>query len=563
MAVLLAGGGSAVLADQAGVGLPAKATRQWVASERYLLFPIKNGAPKQRVRLVVDGQAEAPNVMELAPGTPDWWAFRDITDLRGKTITLEADNLPADNAGWQAIRQGNEIKGGEDIYRERLRPQFHFSARRGWNNDPNGLAFYGGEYHLFFQHNPYGWSWGNMHWGHATSPDLVHWSEQAEALRPDALGTMYSGSAVTDWNNTSGLGQGGKPPLVLVYTAAGNPMTQCLAYSRDGRSFTKYAGNPVVTQFTPGNRDPKVRWYEPARKWVMVLYVGYADPAKKDAMGKPGRRDTIRFLSSTDLKSWQTMSEIEGFYECPDLFPLPLTGDPGGEKWVLTAANSDYMIGRFDGTAFIPETSKLTGQRGEGFYAAQTYSDEPKQRRIQIGWMQAPAPGMAFNQTMSLPLELSLRATPEGLRLARLPVPELESLRQKAWHHEALSLQPGGVNPLAKVRGELLEVRADFEPGAAAETVFTVNGATVVYDADQQELTVNGKRNRAPLMAGHERLILYADRTTLEVFANDGLVYAPMPVLPPANQVVPAVTVKGGAVKFDTLDAWRLKSAWK
>ena len=205
----------------------------------------------------------------------------------------------------------------------------------------------------------------------------------------------------------------------------------------------------------------------------------------------------------------------------------------------------------------------MTGQRGEGFYAAQTYSDEPKQRRIQIGWMQAPAPGMAFNQTMSLPLELSLRATPEGLRLARLPVPELESLRQKAWHHEALSLQPGGVNPLAKVRGELLEVRADFEPGAAAETVFTVNGATVVYDADQQELTVNGKRNRAPLMAGHERLILYADRTTLEVFANDGLVYAPMPVLPPANQVVPAVTVKGGAVKFDTLDAWRLKSAWK
>jgi hypothetical protein len=211
-----------VQTDTKPPGLVRNAERQFNATARYLHLPIKNGAPKRVVTLLVDGQPVVRNDIELAPAAPDWWAPMDVGAWSGRKLALQVDQLPDDSTALSSIEQGDTLKGAEDLYREPLRGQFHFSPRRGWNNDPNGLVFFNGEYHLFFQHNPYGWGWGNMHWGHAVSRDLAHWEELGDKLLPDGFGPMFSGSAVVDWNNTSGLGTDGKPPLVLIYTAAGS-----------------------------------------------------------------------------------------------------------------------------------------------------------------------------------------------------------------------------------------------------------------------------------------------------------------------------------------------------
>ncbi|MBY0231040.1 MAG: DUF4980 domain-containing protein, partial [Gemmataceae bacterium] len=370
--------------------------REIVAERKYLLLPVKDGARMRKVA-VSDGKETLRRFdIELADGKPDWWASLDISAWKGRTLTVEGKGLPATLEQADAPRV-------EGAYKEALRPLLHFTARRGWINDPNGLVYRDGTYHLFFQHNPYGVKWGNMHWGHATSKDLVHWEEQGEALYPDRMGPMFSGSAVVDHENTAGFG---KNALVLAYTAFGPPATQCLAWSLDGKKWTKYGKNPVVRNIAPEDRDPKVFWHAPTKRWVMALYVG---PKGKD--GKVVH--TIRFLTSPDLKGWISRGSVEGFFECPDLFPLRLDGKT---RWVLTGASSEYMVGDFDGETFKPETKKLPGHRGRGFYAAQTF-DNTAGRRIQVGWGQMPSPGMPFTGMMTFPCELSLRKQPDGPRL--------------------------------------------------------------------------------------------------------------------------------------------------
>jgi fructan beta-fructosidase len=539
----------------------ANAKREFKIEKRYLNLPIKNGAPKRTVTTLVNDKIEVRNDVELADGAPDWWAFMDVSAWRGERLTLQVDNLPEDSTALSSIEPSDSIKGADNLYQEPLRGQFHFSSRRGWNNDPNGLSFYNGEYHLFYQHNPYGWAWANMHWGHAVSRDLVRWEELGDVIAPDDFGPMFSGSAVVDWNNTSGFGKDDHPALVLIHTAAGKPTVQCLAYSTDGRHFTKFSGNPVLKQITSGNRDPKVFWHEPTRKWVMVLYVGL-----------PEKKHTIHFFTSPNLRDWILTSVTEAgaegskfLYECPDFFELAVDGDASNRKWVLTAASSEYSVGTFDGVKFTPEQSKLPGQRGKGFYAAQTFSDIPKQdgRRIQIGWFRTETKGMPFNQSMTIPLELKLTATPDGPRLTRTPVKELESLRAKSRDLPPLTLKPDSANPLAGVRAELLELRAEFEPGDASEVSFNVRGATISYDAKTQVLVVSGDRAPAPLRDGKQRLTIICDRTGLEVFASDGLTYMPMPFLPKADNLDIGVRANSGGVKFDALQVHELSSIWK
>lgn len=531
-------------------GMVSGAERSFAATTRYLNIPIKNGAPKRVVTVLVDGKAVVRNDIELADGSPDWWAPMDVSTWKGKKLTLRVDKLHEDSKGLAAIDPGDEIKNADNLYEEPLRGQFHFSPKRGWNNDPNGMVFYNGEYHLFFQHNPYGWGWGNMHWGHAVSKDLVHWEELSPKLLPDDMGPMFSGGAVVDLKNTSGFGKDGKPPMVLFYTAAGNPTVQGMAYSTDGRHFTKYEGNPILKQITPGNRDPKVIWHEPTKRWVMVLWVELAGV------------NTMHFFTSPNLKEWTFASKIDGFFECPEFFEAPIDGNADHKKWVLLGASSDYRIGSFDGETFTPETPMLPGQRGKDFYAAQAFTNQPEGRHILIGWWRTETRGMPFNQSLSIPLDLRLIKTAEGPRMTFTPVKELEVLRAKSHRIEPLSLKPGDKNPLDGIRAELVEVRAEFEPGEADEVVFNIRDAMVIYDAKKQELSVNGHRAPAPLIDGKQRVTIFCDRTGIEAFACDGLCFVPIPINLKAENRRLFLEARGGAAKITSLDVHELRSAW-
>ncbi len=549
-----------VQTNQKPARILTSAKRDFTIGKRYLNLPIKNGAPRRKLTVLINGRAEVANDVELADSAPDWWAFVDAGAWKGKTITLEVDKLADDSKALAAIIQSDSIQDSRALYHEPLRGQFHFSSKRGWNNDPNGMVFFNGEYHLFYQHNPYGWGWGNMHWGHAVSPDMVHWRELGEALAPDRMGPMFSGSAVVDWNNTSGLGADGKPPLVLIYTAAGDPTTQCIASSVDGRTFTKYRGNPVIKQITSGNRDPRVFWHQATKKWVMVLYV------------ELNKTHTIHFLTSPNLREWTLVSVTRGgtmgkdgyLYECPDFLELPIDGEARNSKWVLLGANTEYAVGGFDGVSFRPEQSRLTGQRGRGFYAPQTFSDIPSRdgRRVQIGWFQTVTPGMPFNQSMTIPLELKLTATQDGPRMTWTPIKELESLRARSRARGPITLKPETANPLADLKADLVELRVEFEPGTATEVSLTTTGAILRYDVQKQVLSVNELRAPAPTRDGKQRLTIFRDRAGLEIFASDGLTYMPIPYVSKSGDMSYSVSAKGGSARLTRLDVHELESAW-
>ncbi|MEM6504101.1 MAG: sulfatase-like hydrolase/transferase [Planctomycetota bacterium] len=510
--------------------------------QTHLIVPVSN---KGKIQLlgIYDGDRLVQNFKVALPqdGAADWLAAYPLEHfkLSGKTIRvapIEPKRLPESYAdAFELIRVGTTEDAHHDSdFDQPYRNQFHLAARKGWLNDPNGMVYHNGKYHLFYQHNPFGIKWGNMHWGHATSKDLVHWEHQPIALFQRTTSDMaFSGGGFVDFNNSAGLG---KDTLFITFTSTGRG--ECLAYSQDGgKTFKELPENPVVKH---KGRDPKIFWYEPEQKWVMVVYSEEPSPETQD--GPPGKMKhySFTFHESRDLRNWKrvgafTDPDRAAVFECPDIFELEIGGET---KWVLYGAQAKYFIGHFDGKTFHKEVGPIGGkadfwntQHGH-FYAAQNFSQTPDGRVIRIGWLKiqknytAKYPGQMTSQALSLPHELQLRETKDGLRLASVPIKELEALRIEELHS------------LDDCRGELTEVIIEFEEYGRHELV--INGIDASF---------NGKSAR-----------IFTDRTFNGVFSGDGLFYKARH-RKPENIDSTETRIDSGNIK--SLTIYRLKSIWE
>jgi sucrose-6-phosphate hydrolase SacC (GH32 family) len=536
----------AILLLYLSIGFAKKTEKNFLITKKYLNYPIEMRAKKVMVDFMIEGEKVNYTTIRLAEGKPEYWVFTDVSAFIGKELTLVFDKKVK---SIDEIFQSDSFKGEENLYKEKYRPQFHFSSRRGWNNDPNGLVYHNGEYHLYYQHNPYDTQWGNMHWGHAVSSDLVHWKELPVALVPDEHGTMYSGSAVIDKNNTSGWG---KDVLVAAYTADNRKglETQCIAYSTDnGRTFTKYEKNPVIDSKekwqSSDTRDPKVFWYEPNKEWVMALF----------------ERNGISIYTSKNIKDWNYESHTTGFWECPELFELPVDGDENNKKWVMYGASGTYLIGSFDGKKFSPEAGKYHNTFGNQ-YASQTYNNEPSGRRVQIGWGRGITnDGMPFGQMMCFPTELTLRSTNEGPRLFSEPVKEIEKLHEKAYKWNNLSVEEAN-NNLDEIKGDLIHLKTKIEIIKGVKYEITYHGNTlVVFDGNFDLFNKHPYTQPEPGKFVFE-IEMLIDKSSVEVFVDNGKMVDVSKLAEPKRGAGLRIKAKNDFVVVHELEVYELKSVW-
>lgn len=494
---------------------------------------------------------------------------------------------------WAQEQENDNQEDNSQAYR----PAYHFTPPEMWMNDPNGLVYYDGEYHLFYQYHPDDTVWGPMHWGHAVSEDLVEWEHLPIALYPDELGTIFSGSAIIDWQNSAGFG---KEAMIAIFThhSSGNRQKQSLAYSTDkGRTWSKYEGNPVID--TPKNirnfRDPKVFWYENGQQeqqeghWVMVLAVG----------------STFFFYTSPDLKSWEGPEGFgigygahRGVWETPDLFELPVDGGPE-TRWVLTAgvgngapaggSGMQYFIGDFDGFDFTsenPKESVLWADYGADFYAAQSWSDEPHGRRIWAAWMNnwhyaQDIPTTTWRGALTLPRELKLTKTSDGIRLIQQPIEELQTLRSDDYSFKNQPIRTG--EPLLiDVSGNTLEIMAEFQlnnvndadrlglhlhsgPEEYTTIGYGVKNRRVFIDRNHSgQVEFNGNFAGIHLAQMYPidnriRLHLFVDHSSVELFANDGQIAFTERIFPTTDNMQIEAFVTGGELTLNNLTIYTLQ----
>lgn len=513
-------------------------------SSKYLLVPVEDNGPESKIQLAVDGQnVGVPMDIRVAQAKIDYWVPIEVENYKGKTVTLTFAHVKTTDIGFEQIKQSDDF---DFDYNEKYRPSYHFSPKYGWMNDPNGMVYKDGEYHLFYQHNPYGSRWANMHWGHAVSKDLKKWEYLPEALVPDSLGSIFSGSAVIDKNNTAGFGENA---IVAFYTSAGKMQTQSIAYStNNGRSFTKYDHNPVLVDLAIADfRDPKVFWHTQTQKWVMALATS----------------QTITFYGSKNLKEWNKLSEFGeglgghgGVWECPDLFPLTYNGKT---KWVLFVSinpggpnggsATQYFIGDFDGKNFKADSMNypIWLDYGRDNYAGVTWSDAPDGRRIFIGWMSNwdyanLVPTLNFRSTMTVPRELTLAHNGKHLVVANAPVKEIADLRRDTQQLENVKVEKSHtIEKLLKDNTGAYELEFVVKPSNFASFEFKLvnrQGEEIrfVFDPSKETMSVDRAKSGlvtfsdnfanvvavAPLVKKDTyKIRLLVDKASTELFIND------------------------------------------
>ena len=520
-------------------------------ARRYLLLPIQDNAPEAKVCLIgTDNLAASETVnVRLARERVDYFVPLDLSAFQGAEVTVDVHGMPADARCWKELELADIF---DTTNREKFRPLYHHTPAYGWMNDPNGMFYLDGTWHLYFQHNPYGSTWGNMTWGHSTSTDLVHWQYEGTPILPDAHGTIFSGSCVIDRDNTAGFGAGA---VVAFYTSAkstpwGDSQSQSLAYSTDGgKTFTKYAGNPVLTSTKPDFRDPKVFWYAPGKHWVMILAGG----------------QEMEIYSSTDLKQWKYESSFGlrqgahgGVWECPDLVELPVEGTRE-KRWVLICNinpggpfggnAAQYFVGTFDGRKFTNDSPTQTKWMdwGKDHYATVTFSNAPGGRVVALGWMsnwqyQGVLPTLQYRGANTIARDLSLYRDGGELLLRCAPVPEMEAARAETRNFPSFRVSDRyEVSPLLDGNRGAFEVELELENDGAERILLSLSNAkgerlNMHYDVARRQFVMerseSGLTNFSPDFPAMTvapvtdtdrlRLRLFVDRSSVEAFGDGG-----------------------------------------
>lgn len=551
-----------------------------VNTHKYLLLPIEEKAGESRISLIVDNQTIHTMHVRLAVNKVDYYVPYGLSGYDADKLVLDIQGVTENALCWQEMKLSDSF---DKQNRELYRPIYHFTPEYGWMNDPNGMVYKDGEYHLFYQYNPYGCMWGNMHWGHAVSKDLLSWEHLPIALAPDGLGAIFSGSCVVDKNNTAGFG---KDAIVAFYTSAGASQTQSMAYSLDnGRTFTKYSGNPIVTSSARDFRDPKVFWHEPTQKWIMILAVG----------------QEMQIYSSVNLKEWAYESSFGegqgahgGVWECPDLIQLPVK-DTDQKKWVLICnlnpggifggSATQYFVGEFDGHRFVNESPSKTKWMdwGKDHYATVTWSNAPDNRTIAIAWMSNweyanDVPTTQYRSANSVPRDLYLYVQNGETYMASVPSEELLVLRDKPVRKGSFK-----VNKVREVKNLLKENQGAYEIELKVKNINTKTIGIQLYNSKGEEVafvyhldtkqfsmdrTKSGQTSFNPNFAavtsapiesqGSYTLRLLVDKCSIEAFDGEGKFAMTNLVFPtePYNQV--KFYSEGGSFQVESFHVYSL-----
>lgn len=513
---------------------------------RFLLLPVEEKAELCRLRIIVGNETVQAMNVRLAVDQIDYFVPVDLARYAGKHVLadVQATGDVHKNGGWKDHVCWSHIRLSDvfdTVNREKWRPIYHHTPAYGWMNDPNGLFYKDGLYHLYYQWNPYGSQWENMHWGHSVSRDLVHWENKGMALAPDALGTIFSGCAVVDHENTAGFGKGA---VVAFYTSAGESQTQSMAYSKDnGASFVKYDGNPVVTADVPDFRDPHVFWHQETARWVMLLAAG----------------QEMRIYSSSNLKDWQYESAFgegwgnhDGVWECPDLIKLPVRGT-NKEKWMLICNinpggpfggnATQYFIGQFDGHRFTcedqPDETKWMDY-GKDHYAAITFDNAPDGRHILMAWMSNwqyanLVPTLQYRSANAVPCDIDLFEHAGKTYVGRTPAQELLALRgrrllkRSAAARRTFDAEKGAYELLVNINPSAAgQTRLSLQNEKGERVVLTYDVAAATLSVDR---TLSGETDfsdafkavtTAPVRGQISGLRIFVDKSSVEVFDADG-----------------------------------------